>query len=525
MPNSIVRKTHSSLSILPVLLDDLDQALVLCHYETLKVIEYNQVFSNWYPIDLTQCSLENIFDKDIVRRIKNAITKQRKFRFNVERIIGTRNEHIDFNTKIVAMGDHQYYLLLQGGVNSTEALLSKMIKDHSVITAKNKKQLEQAMNKVQAANKAKSLFLASISHELRTPMNGILGMVQQFYKTSLTHQQSDLIETIESSGIQLLAIINQILDFSKIEANKIKLHHCTTDIKDLLTEVILICTSSISTERKLEVSTVFTEQDYPKIMVDDIRLKQVLINLVSNAIKFTKQGSVKLKLALLAADNSSCTLEISVIDTGVGIEQEKIAELFKPFTQYDASTTRSYGGTGLGLSICHQLIKLMGSEIDVTSEIKQGSTFSFKLTLPISKQQKTTESIQTSFVGVSSLKGKTILVVDDNRVNRKIVLMALDGCKAHVLIAQNGLEAVEQFEKHHVDIVLMDCLMPVMDGFEATTKIRILERPHQHTLILALTANASSGVREQCIVAGMDEVMLKPFKFEVLLNKINQGIA
>jgi len=525
MPNSIVQKSYSTLNILPVLLDDLDQALVLCHCESLKIIEYNQVFANWYPIDLTQCSLEAIFDKDIIRRINNAITKKRKYRFNVERIIGARNEHINFNSKIITMNEHQHYLLLQGGVNSTEAQLSKMINDHSVITAKNKKQLEHAMNKVQAANKAKSLFLASISHELRTPMNGILGMVQQCYKTSLTHQQTDLIETIESSGAQLLAIINQILDFSKIEANKIKLHHCTTDIKQLLTEVISICASSISPERELEVSTVFTEQDYPKIMVDDIRLKQVLINLVSNAIKFTKQGSVKLKLALLTADNTSCTLEISVIDTGVGIAQEKIAELFKPFTQYDSSTTKSYGGTGLGLSICHQLIKLMGSEIDVTSKIEQGSTFSFILTLPISKQQKTTESIQATSVEVSSLKGKTILVVDDNRVNRKIVLMALDGSKANVLIAQNGLEAIEQFEKHHVDIVLMDCLMPVMDGFEATTKIRKLEAPLQHTLILALTASASSDVGEQCKIAGMDEVMLKPFKFEVLLNKINQGFA
>jgi len=260
-------------------------------------------------------------------------------------------------------------------------------------------------------------------------------------------------------------------------------------------------------------------------MADDIRLKRVLINLVNNAIKFTKQGSARLNLSLLSACNQYCQVEFSVIDTGIGIEQEKIAELFKPFKQYDSSTTKSYGGTGLGLSISYQLLKLMDSKIDVTSILGQGSKFSFTLHLSISEQQKTTELNHNLLTEISTLEGKTVLIVDDNRINRKIATMALDSSQADILIAENGQEAIEKFKQHHVDIILMDCLMPIMDGYQATKEIRKLEKNEQHTLIFALTASASNEVEAQCISAGMDDIMLKPFKFDVLLNAINQEIA
>jgi len=515
----------SKLKNLSELLNDLDQALILCHPETFKIIEYNQVFAKWYSTKLVHNSIEYIFDEDVIRRIANAVTKKRKYRFKVERIIGSRKEYIDFNTKLISTSEHQNYLLLQGSVNSTTAQLTKMIKDHSLITTKNRKIIEQAIKEAQAANQAKSMFLATISHELRTPMNGILGMVQQFYKTSPTHQQTDLINIIESSGKQLLAIINQVLDFSKIEANKIALHSSPTNIKDLLIDVISLCNNSVNNINNLKVMTVFKEDDYPIVLVDDVRLKQVLINLVNNAIKFTNQGSVTLKLNLLSVCDKYCQLEFSVTDTGVGIERERIPELFQPFTQYDSSTTRSYGGTGLGLSISQQLIKLMNSTIEVSSAKGLGSTFFFVLSLPITTQQKTTKLAQEPITEVSSLKDKVILVADDNRINRKIVSMALDGSQAKILIAENGLEAIEQFKQHPIDIILMDCLMPMMDGFEATKQIRKLETNQQHTLIFALTASTSNEVKEQCKAVGMDDIMLKPFKFDLLLSKINQGLA
>ncbi|NQZ22616.1 MAG: response regulator [Colwellia sp.] len=525
MHNSSKLSINSTINLLPELLDDLDHALLLCHCKTLKIIEYNKIFANWYTSELTEQSLDGIFDKDVVRRIKNAILKKRKYRFKIERVIGPRKEHIDFNSKLISINEQQNYLLIQGSINSTEAQLTKMIQDHSIIAVRNKKLIEKAIDKAEAANKAKSMFLASMSHELRTPMNGILGMVQQFYKTSLTAQQIDLIETIESSGDQLLAIINQVLDFSKIENNKIELHHSPTDLKELLEDVISLCSASVKSTSSIDIKSNFTEYDYPKILVDDVRLKQVLINLLNNAIKFTKQGCVELKLSRLSSFNQCCQFEFSVIDTGIGIEQEKITELFMPFTQYDSATTRSYGGTGLGLSISQELIKLMGSEIIVASTVGQGSQFSFTLSLPISKQQSTTELTQNSVEEISSLKGKVVLIVDDNNINRKIATLALDATQAKILTAINGLEAIEQFKKHSIDIILMDILMPIMDGYEATEKIRQLETTEQRTLIFALTASASNEVGEQCLAAGMDDIMLKPFKFDTLLSKINQGLT
>jgi len=234
---------------------------------------------------------------------------------------------------------------------------------------------------------------------------------------------------------------------------------------------------------------------------------------------------VLLKLSLLSSVNQCCQFEFSVIDTGIGIEQEKIAELFMPFTQYDSATTKSYGGTGLGLSISQQLIKLMDSKIDVVSAVGQGSQFSFILSLPISKQQITTDLTQHSVEKISSLAGKTVLIVDDNNINRKIASLALDSTQAEILIAKNGLEAIEKFKNQPIDIILMDILMPIMDGYEATKKIRQLESPEQRTLIFALTASASKEVGEQSLSAGMDDIMLKPFKFDTLLSKINQGLA
>ncbi len=522
--NSSKLNINSTKNLLSELLDDLDHALLICHCKTLKIIEYNKIFSNWYATELEQHHLDGIFDKDVVRRIKKAILKKRKYRFKIERVIGPRKEHIDFNSKLISINEQQDYILIQGSINSTEAQLTKMIHDHSIIAVKNKKLIEKAIDKAEAANKAKSMFLASMSHELRTPMNGILGMVQQFYKTSLTAQQIDLIETIESSGDQLLAIINQVLDFSKIEANKVELHNSPTDLRKLVGDVISLCSGGIKSTSSIDIKLEFTELDYPKVLVDDVRLKQVLINLLNNAIKFTPQGSVELKLSLLSSFNQCCQFEFSVIDTGIGIEQENIAELFMPFTQYESATTRSYGGTGLGLGICQQLIELMGSKIIVVSAVGQGSKFSFTLSLPIADQQSTTELTQNSVEKISSLASKIILIVDDNNINRKIASLALDSTQAEILIAKNGLEAIEQFKKNSIDIILMDILMPIMDGYEATEKIRQLEGSEQRTLIFALTASASNEVGERCLAAGMDDIMLKPFKFDTLLSKINQGL-
>jgi len=512
----------SSTKLLSESITDLDLGLVLCDCDSLTIIEVNQTFSTWFNNASPNCNLEQLLDNKIIKRVNNAISKNRKYRFKLEIKIGAREEHIDFNSKVIVINKNKY-LLIQGVINNTEIQIAKMIKDHSVLAARNKKLLEYAKAKAETASHAKTMFLASMSHELRTPMNGILGMVQQFNKTSLTKQQEFLLNTIENSGDQLLAIINQVLDFSKIEANKIELHPISINAKNLVNDVIVLCISGIEISTDLSIEAIFNKEDFPQVLVDDVRLKQVLINLVNNAIKFTKNGHVKVELDFLSVNDDECQLMFSIIDTGVGISQEKIKSLFKPFTQHDSSTTRNYGGTGLGLTISSELIKLMGSTINVMSNEGKGSVFSFTLTLPVSDQQQA--FIRGAASAPVSLLNKTVLVVDDNRINRKIVSMALDESQAKIIEAENGQIAVEQFKKHKVDIILMDCLMPIMDGFEATERIRAHEKDDQHTLIFALSASASNEIEERSINSGMDDIMLKPFKFDELLNKIAQSLS
>ncbi|KGJ91776.1 ATP-binding protein [Colwellia psychrerythraea] len=521
-----MNNTASSPSnkLLPELFDNLDFGLLLCDINSLKILEYNQIFATWFHEIPAAVSLPELFELAVIKRINNATLKLRKYRFKLEVKVGHRIECLDFSCKPTTINEKNY-LLIQGVVNSSELMMTKMIKDHSNLQTKNKKEIERAMKKAEAANNAKTMFIASMSHELRTPMNGILGMVQQFAKTPLNDQQKFLLDTIGSSGDQLLAIINQVLDFSKIEAHKVELHPSQTDIRKLVLDVIAVCRSSVEASDNLVIEAVFTEQELRHVLVDDIRLKQVLINLVNNAIKFTKTGHVRLELNTISLSDKVCELHFSIIDTGIGISQERISKLFKPFTQHDYSTTREYGGTGLGLTISSQLIKLMGSKIDVQSDIGEGSIFSFNLSLPICEQPTPVTSTVERPAKHVSIKGKTVLVVDDNRINRRIVSMALDKSQVKIIEAENGEEGVKKFINNKVDIILMDCLMPIMDGFEATKKIRELEANNQHTLIFALSASASSEIGEQSINAGMDDIMLKPFKFDELLNKITQNLS
>ncbi|MFT5716532.1 MAG: CheY-like chemotaxis protein/anti-sigma regulatory factor (Ser/Thr protein kinase) [Oleiphilaceae bacterium] len=320
------------------------------------------------------------------------------------------------------------------------------------------------------------------------------------------------------------AIINQVLDFSKVDSNNIELDITTTDIKKLVLDVIAISSINQDKTSELKVGAIFLEEEFPKLLIDDVRLKQVLLNLMNNAVKFTTLGTVTLFVTLVEESKNNCTIKFTIEDTGIGINQEKISALFTPFTQQDSSTTRNYGGTGLGLSISQQLVELMGGEINVMSEVDCGSTFSFSLSLPISKQQ----SLEVQPIPVSdemkSLSGMNILIVDDNRINRKIVAMALDDSKANIIMDENGQEAIDCFNTHKIDIILMDCLMPIMDGFTATQNIRKLEKENQHVIIFALTASTSSEIDERSVEVGMDDIMLKPFKFESLLKKINQHL-
>ena len=501
--------------------DSLEYGIALCDKDLLVVIEKNKVFQTWLDTTNSGHLLENLVDQSTLQRIKKSIIKGRTFRFEKTLQLGQRNEHIEFSTKVITLSDNNAYLIIQGAVNNSAQQIGHMVKEHSELANKNQQLLAEAKNEAEAANVAKSMFLASMSHELRTPMNGILGMVQQMFKSDLSADQQSLLHTIEQSGDQLLYIINQVLDFSKIEANKIELHKESIDIKTLTKSVIAICSSTNFDNTQLTVEAKLTPHYIPNVLADDVRLKQILINLVNNAIKFTSLGTVILELSLNTITSKSCNIGFAVIDTGVGIPQDKVEHLFKAFSQQDASTTRNYGGTGLGLTISDQLIKLMGGEIHVTSQVDKGSQFSFDLCFPISQQPHRTQLPKKMNKPVDLTSNKNILVVDDTRINRKIISMAFDSTEANLFMAESGKEAIALFKKHAMDIVLMDCLMPNMDGFEATRQIRTLETNGMSALIIAITASASEEIGSKAKDSGMDDIMLKPFKFDELLSKVN----
>ena len=394
-------------------------------------------------------------------------------------------------------------------------------------TKEYEKKLKKAKILAEEGTKAKSQFLANMSHEIRTPLNGIIGMAQILEGTRLTKKQREYVNIITTSGDNLLMLINDILDFSKIEAGKInfinkcfKFNTPFLEVKNLL---------SVRAEEKGILIYCNIDKDVPDYVIGDkYRLKQILSNLTNNAIKFTEKGSININVEYLGKENNKHKIKVSVEDTGIGISKEDIKNLFKSFSQLDASSTKRYGGTGLGLAISKRLVQMMEGEIGVTSEIDVGSTFwftaKFKEGAPTVKKEETKDNVQKREL---KTKKRNILVVEDNLINQKITAYSLTKAGMKVTIANNGKEAVELFNKQHFDIILMDIQMPVMDGFDATKAIREIEKSRQnnfHTSIIALTANAMQGDAEKCINAGMDNYISKPFKIDNLLKVLTKII-
>jgi len=514
-------------SLISELLDDLDQGVGICELDSLCIVEANSTLLSWLDLSPDRDCLSDYISEANVKRIQSAIKKGRKFRFSSDVKIKSRKNTVDFNTSVVKMSNGMSYLVLQGAVNNSEVERQKMLKDYGVLSKKHNALLNKEKEKAEMANNAKSLFLATMSHEIRTPMNGILGVAQQMRKTQLSDDQVNYLNMIDSSGRQLLAIINEILDFSKLESNKVELHAVNCDLKVLINEVVDIYSGCVDKSESLEVKSVYHQTDYPKVLVDDTRLKQVLMNLINNAVKFTESGLVELSLDLYRQTEDKVEIAITVADTGIGIEPEKIEGLFEAFTQNDPSTTRRFGGTGLGLSICSQIIKLMGGRIDVTSKLGKGSQFKIILSPALSEVQSVhSDESQNSHSKTQSvsLVGKKIIVAEDTQINREIIKMAFDGSGVQLLMAENGEEAVQLFKENKVDTILMDCLMPVMDGFKAVETIRAIESELMvsRVPIVAITASTSDDVKKQCLESGMDGVMHKPFSFEEILNVVAQ---
>jgi len=377
--------------------------------------------------------------------------------------------------------------------------------------------MKAARDEADKANRAKSKFLASMSHEIRTPINSIIGYQYLLKNSVLSPKQREYVENIGLAAKNLLAIINQILDFSKIEAGRMVLEEVDFNIDDVLNELMIIV--GMEAKRKGIELRIKVDEDVPRFLKGDItRLKQVVMNLVSNGIKFTHEGYISIRVELVEKNEENACIKFSVTDTGIGISDEQKKLLFQVFTQGDASTSRKYGGTGLGLAICKRLVELMKGEINVESEVGKGSTFSFSLRLKIASCNENRNGKSKTVDTEEQYKNVKILLVEDSSVNLQMTKEILENMGIDTDTAQSGEEAVKKAESNEYELILMDIRMPGMDGYEATRRIRKLERGSMP--IVALTADAVEGVAQKAKEAGMNGYLTKPLEPEKLLEVI-----
>jgi len=413
----------------------------------------------------------------------------------------------------------EYKVHLEEIVQSRTEQLQDEIRERKLMS----EELQVAKELAVKESRAKSIFLANMSHEIRTPMNGVIGMTNILMETQLTDEQKEYLEIIEISGTNLLSIINDILDFSKIEAGQVELENICFNLRQNLEEVVKMLHARAE-GKGLKLFLSISSELPDLIKGDPVRLKQIVINLANNAIKFTNEGSVSIAIEPFWQNEIQLMIKCRVIDTGVGISEKGREKLFKEFSQTDVSTTRKYGGTGLGLKIAYDLVKLMGGEVGVESEESKGSVFWF--TAEFGKMLKTELEKLDEEKQKDNIKNIPILLVEDNYISQRVARTSLekDGF-TNLDIAENGRVAIRMFEKKEYEIILMDIRMPVMDGLEATEKIREIERintQRKSSYIVAFTAYAVEGDKERFLDSGMDDYIAKPFQADELVRVITK---
>ncbi len=437
-------------------------------------------------------------DKDTVATVLQSLTEIAKGEFEIS----------DEELETLALEDELQAELFMGlqMLQDTIQYQHQQLKESEDKLRNEKEKVEQSMI-------YKDQFLANMSHEIRTPLNGIIGLNEVLEGTSLDDEQKGILRNVRKSGESLMVIINDILDFSKIEAGKLELEFKSFHFFEFIDQIKALFEPKVDM-KGLRFNIYIADDISEYIVSDETRLKQVVINLIGNAIKFTNKGEVNLKIKLSEGKDKLC-FEIS--DTGIGIKEEDLSKVFNSFDQADSSITRKYGGTGLGLNITKSLVGFLGGNIHVKSEFGRGSIFSFTVDY---KLGETTNESDVN-VGPDDLSDLQVLVAEDNLVNQQLVKFLLDGMNIPHTIVSNGKKALDFVQENEVDVVLMDVQMPEMDGLESTRQMRCLEEGSPY--IIALTANAYKKDREKCLSVGMNDYLSKPINKELLIAALAKG--